>query len=192
MSVGATHIPTQATPSMVSVVIDVDPQDPWDLCAFQAHEPFLTDEGGETEGAPSVGNVARILSRVPVAVYEQAWSPLPLNIGWLNRYLACRRDGCYVAGVNLVQDILVPEEIEIARWYFRNLYGFRLGVCDREESLAHILSSIANQPSLSCLIAAFCMRHKGNLRPRHIKRMLDGAYGHRSIVRAMDAYGVPR
>ena len=192
MSVPSGNSPSVLEPSRIYVGVDVDPLDPWLLRALHTRGHLPVGDHTQTGTGQGIKHAPYVPSSGPIAVYESSGPSMPLNLQWLDRYRQCRGDKSCIPEVIISHDLLFSEELEAARWYFRHLHGFRLGVCEREKCLDGILSSVARRTSLSHLLAGFFFRHKGALESIHIERMLDGAYEHRTIIRAMDAHGVPR
>lgn len=178
--------------SSVILVVDVDPRDPWEVALERPKPQFHDNQFHLRHGQRSSDKPMRIPAGAPVAVYDRDGAYNPLNVGWLDRYSRSWCEELNPPAVLLSSDQFASAEIDVARWYFHNLYGLRLGVCDREECLNRILYALAGVPSLNRLLAAFCFRHRGYLDSRHIGWMLHKAYSHRTIIRAMDAHGVPR
>lgn len=192
MSLNSTNSPSGLEPSLVYFEVDVDPQDPWLLQALHSRGHLPIGDRPQAGTGLGIEHAPYVPSSTPIAVYEQSGSSMPLNVEWLDRHNQCQGDESRIPEMLISPDLLAPEELEVARWYFQYLHGFRLGVCEREECLDGIFSSVARRAALNHLLAGFFFRHRGELQPIHIERMLNGAYEHRSIIRAMDAYGVPR
>lgn len=184
--------PSVLEPSRIYVAVDVDPLDPWLLPALHTRGHLPVGDHSQIGSGREIGYAPYVPSRTPIAVYESSGPSMPLNVEWLDRYRQRRGNKSCIPEVMISHNLLFSEELEAARWYFRHLHGFRLGVCEREECLDGILSSVARRSSLSHLLAGFFFRHSGALESIHIERMLNAAYKHRTIIRAMDAHGVPR
>ena len=126
-------------------------------------------------------------------VYEDDHSDAALNNRWL-RGLSGKgsAEGCG-AYVNLYSVWITGAEMDIARWYYDRLYGFRIGACGPRDALCELMESFRWGSPIMRLVAELQFRRRdGRIWPNDIERMLAFSVDRRTIIRWMDKYAVPR
>ena len=176
----------------IMVPVAVDPSDPLYLPAtFHANRrrhsgPSNTPQHAYTgEGPRSAG--------WPGLVYEDDHSEAAINNRWLRRLSSKdSAEGCDPY-VRLHSNRITGAEMDIVRWYYDRLYGFRIGACGPRDALCELMESFRWGSPIMRLVAELQFRRRdGRIWPNDIERMLAFSVDRRTIIRWMDKYAVPR